>query len=137
MRFTIRAMTEPDAMAVAGWHYPGEYAFYDFEADPSDLGDLLDPAGWGDPYFAADGDDGSLAGFFQLVRADRVLDIGLGLRPDLVGRGAGAASSTVGSASPPNGSNPSRSPSRWRPSTSERSPCMSGLGSGRSSASTT
>lgn len=91
MQFTVRAMTEADAAAVAGWHYEGEYAFYDFEADPDDLAELLDPARRGDNYFAVDEDGGgALAGFFQFVRTGTVVDLGLGLRPDLVGRGLGA-----------------------------------------------
>ena len=50
--FAIRAMTEADANAVAGWRYPGEYAFYDWTRDPDDLAELLDPAGWGRRYSA-------------------------------------------------------------------------------------
>ena len=84
-------MLEADAAAVAAWHYDDGYAFYDFEADPNDLAELLDPAGWGDTYYAADGDDGTLAGFFQLVRVASVVDVGLGLHPRLVGQGLGAA----------------------------------------------
>jgi hypothetical protein len=33
VQFEVRAMLEADAAAVAGWHYDGQYAFYDFEAD--------------------------------------------------------------------------------------------------------
>ena len=84
-------MVEADATAVAAWHYKDEYAFYDFEADADDLAELLDPAGWGDTYYAADGDDGALAGFFQFVRQTEVVDVGLGLHPQLVGHGLGAS----------------------------------------------
>ncbi len=88
--FAIRAMTEADANAVAGWRYPGEYAFYDWTQDPGDLAELLDPAGWGRRYFAVDA-DGRLAGFFAFKVQGEVADIGLGLRPDLTGKGHGAA----------------------------------------------
>jgi hypothetical protein len=47
-------MTATDAHAVAAWRYPGEYSFYDADADPDDLAELLDPAEWGQQYFAAD-----------------------------------------------------------------------------------
>ena len=90
MRFAFRAMTEGDARAVAGWRYPGEYAFYDADQDPRDLAELLDPARWGREYFAVDG-DGELAGFFVVKRRDGAKEIGLGLRPDLTGRGLGLA----------------------------------------------
>lgn len=84
-------MLEADAAAVAGWHYDDQYAFYDFDADATDLAELLDPVGWGDTYYAADGDDGVLAGFFQFVRLANVVDLGLGLHPRLVGHGLGSA----------------------------------------------
>ena len=83
-------MTEADATAVAGWRYPGEYAFYDWTRDPGDLAELLDPAEWGRRYFAADA-EGALAGFFVFKVRDDVADVGLGLRPDLTGQGHGAA----------------------------------------------
>ncbi len=89
MRYTIRAMTEPDARAVAAWRYPGEYAFYDLDADPGDLAELLDPARWGREYFAADDEAGRLAGFFVFKRLGDAIDVGLGLRPHLTGRGLG------------------------------------------------
>ena len=87
--FLIRPMTAADAHAVAGWRYPGIYAFYDADGDPADLAELLDPAGWGTRYFAADA-GGELAGHlvFKLA-ADGIAEIGLGLRPDLTGRGLG------------------------------------------------
>lgn len=47
-------MTAADAHAIAAWRYPGEYSFYDADADRDDLAELLDPAGWGQQYFAAD-----------------------------------------------------------------------------------
>ncbi|HEV2258581.1 MAG TPA: GNAT family protein [Streptosporangiaceae bacterium] len=90
--FAIRAMTAADAHAVAAWRYPGEYSFYDADADPDDLAELLDPAGWGQRYFAADEiARRELAGFLEVKLTGRVAEIGLGLRPDLTGHGAGEA----------------------------------------------
>jgi [ribosomal protein S18]-alanine N-acetyltransferase len=89
MRYAIRTMTAGDARDIAAWRYPEPYAFYDSDRDPGDLVELLDPAGWGVRYFAAD-DDVRLAGFFVFKVADDVVEIGLGLRPDLTGRGLGA-----------------------------------------------
>jgi len=45
--FAVAPMTEADARAVAGWRYPGPYAFYDADQDPDDLAELLDPSEWG------------------------------------------------------------------------------------------
>jgi ribosomal-protein-alanine N-acetyltransferase len=90
-RFAIRPMTERDARAIAEWRYPGEYAFYDADADPRDLAELLDATRWGREYFAADGEDGALAGFWVVKPRGAFKEIGLGLRPDLTGRGLGSA----------------------------------------------
>jgi ribosomal-protein-alanine N-acetyltransferase len=88
--FAIRAMTAEDAEAIAAWRYPGPYAFYDWDQDPGDLAELLDPAEWGRRYFAADA-EGELAGFFVFKRHETGTEVGLGLRPDLTGRGLGAS----------------------------------------------
>ncbi|HVF80010.1 MAG TPA: GNAT family protein, partial [Solirubrobacteraceae bacterium] len=83
-------MTAADAHAVAGWRYPGQYAFYDADADPDDLAALLDPAGWGTRYFAVDA-GGELVGHVAFKLEDGIAEIGLGLRPSLTGRGHGLA----------------------------------------------
>jgi ribosomal-protein-alanine N-acetyltransferase len=90
-RFAIRAMTAADAGEIAAWRYPEPYSFYDSDRDPDDLAVLLDPAGWGSRYFAGDDEQGRLAGFFQFTATDEVVEIGLGLRPELTGHGLGAA----------------------------------------------
>jgi ribosomal-protein-alanine N-acetyltransferase len=88
--FTIRPMTAADAHAVAAWRYPGEYSFYNADADADDLAELLDPAEWGQRYFAADETaHHELAGFLEVKLTGPVAEIGLGLRPDLTGHGAG------------------------------------------------
>ena len=88
--FAIRPMTATDAHAVAAWRYRGEYSFYDADADPDDLAELLDPSEWGQRYFAADELDAhTLAGFMVVKLTGTVAEIGLGLRPDLTGRGQG------------------------------------------------
>jgi [ribosomal protein S18]-alanine N-acetyltransferase len=52
---------------------------------------LLDPAEWGVRYFAVDGDDQQLVGFFVFKAVSEDVEIGLGLRPDLTGGGLGGA----------------------------------------------
>lgn len=86
MRFAFRGMTPADAQVIAGWRYPPPYDFYDADADPDDLAELLSAP---DSYFAAIGEDGEIAGFLQIKTEQPVAEIGLGLRPDLTGRGAG------------------------------------------------
>ena len=54
------------------------------------LAELLDPAGWGKSYFAADELAAhTLAGLLVVKLTGRVAEIGLGLRPDLTGHGLG------------------------------------------------
>ena len=90
MRFDIEPLTQSDAETIATWHYEGEFAFYDAEADPEDLAELLDPALRGDSMFAVRDGTRELIGFFAFQITDGLVDFGLGLRPDLTGRGLGA-----------------------------------------------
>ena len=84
---TIRPMTQADAVAIAAWRYPGEYVFYNADADPADLDELLHRRG--DQRFAAVMPSGELVGHYQLKPADDSVELGLGLRPDLTGQGLG------------------------------------------------
>jgi [ribosomal protein S18]-alanine N-acetyltransferase len=83
-------MSQEDAITIATWRYPPPYDFYDADADRDDLAELLDPRrrdGW---YFSAWA-DGGLIGHAQVSVADASANIGLGLRPDLTGRGLGSS----------------------------------------------
>ncbi|MGZ4382348.1 MAG: GNAT family N-acetyltransferase [Gaiellaceae bacterium] len=80
-------MTQADALAIAAWRYPGEYAFYDADADPADLDELLHNRG--DQRFAAVTPSGELVGHYQLKPAEDSVELGLGLRPDLTGQSLG------------------------------------------------
>src|SRR3954447_23285918 len=85
-------LTQADAEAIAGWHYPEPFSFYDWTEDPDDLAELLDPALRGDAYFGVLDAAGGLIGYFSFKpKEDRALEIGVGLRPDLTGRGLGAS----------------------------------------------
>jgi [ribosomal protein S18]-alanine N-acetyltransferase len=99
MRFSFHPITEAEARAVCGWRYPPPYAVYN--ASISSVPSLLDPA---NHYHAAVDEQGELVGFAcfgpdarvpgeldQEDADDGVLDVGLGLRPDLTGRGLGPA----------------------------------------------
>ncbi len=100
MRFTFRLMDEADARAIQSWHYEGEYAVYNFEAENDDISELLDRRS---PHYAARSEQGELVGFFAfgtsaaisgpqepgIYSPDGSVLIGLGLRPDLTGQGIG------------------------------------------------
>ena len=89
--FRFTQMTQEEAEAVAAWHYPEPYAFYDWTADADDLRELLDPALRGEAYWAARDEAEALVGYFSFKPKDDAVEIGLGLHPDLTGQGLGAA----------------------------------------------
>jgi ribosomal-protein-alanine N-acetyltransferase len=85
-------MEQEDAEAVAGWRYPEPFSFYDWSADEDDLAELLSPARRRDAYFVVDDEAGDVVGHFSFKWKEAgLLEIGLGLRPDLTGRGLGVA----------------------------------------------
>ena len=95
---TVGGFTLDDAHTVAAWRYPPPYGVYDVSEDPSWQAEIFDPERWGISYFAADDDQThDLAGFLELVASERgsgdwvgsEVEVGLGLRPDLTGRGIG------------------------------------------------
>jgi ribosomal-protein-alanine N-acetyltransferase len=91
VQLEITAMSQADAVAIAAWHYPPPYSFYDWTADVEDAALLLDEQSREGRFFSALDVNGELAGFFEFqVKGDDVI-IGLGLRPDLTGRGLGHA----------------------------------------------
>ena len=65
------------------------YSFYDMTADLVDYREFVDEGlrNANDHYQAMAG--GGLAGFFCVVQDGPAIEIGLGLRPDLCGKGAG------------------------------------------------
>ena len=100
MEFTIRAFTGADADEVATWRYPAPYDAYDLTEDPSLDGEMRESERWGATWFAADdAATGTLAGFLELVASESETDggtrveveVGLGLRPDLTGKGIGSS----------------------------------------------
>lgn len=91
-------MTEPLAKAITTWIYPAPYDLYNMDDDEETLDELLDGS-----YYASINEEGELIGFICIGDAARVaggylagiygneqvMDIGLGMRPDLTGRGQG------------------------------------------------
>ena len=67
---------------VMQWHYEPPYDFYDIAADPFDHPERL-------KYVC--GDDGRVEAFWDFIVDGDTVELGIGLRPDLVGRGLGSA----------------------------------------------
>jgi ribosomal-protein-alanine N-acetyltransferase len=82
-------MNEQDAHVIARWHYPDPYTFYDADQDPGDLAELLNPQSWQEIYHSVLDEQNELIGFFTYKRDEGFTEIGLGLRPDLTGKGIG------------------------------------------------
>lgn len=76
----IAPMTPDDFADYEQWHYQPPYDFYDSDQEP-----VLNP----ERYFAVRDDAGALIGFLYFEPKDDVLEYGLGLRPDLTGKGLG------------------------------------------------
>jgi [ribosomal protein S18]-alanine N-acetyltransferase len=84
-------MSQPEALVIAAWHYEPPYSFYDWTADADDLAELLGKEAREGKYFSAAGADEELVGWFAFSCEADCVDFGLGLRPDLTGRGFGLA----------------------------------------------
>ncbi len=95
--YVFRPLDEENAREIVRWHYEAPYDFYDVVNDPDDLAELLDPERRQGYYAVLSGDE--LVGFFCFGAEARVpsghyseggaVDVGLGLRPDLTGKGLG------------------------------------------------
>jgi RimJ/RimL family protein N-acetyltransferase len=98
LRFTLKPITRDDAQAISRWRYDGPYAVYN--GDPTSVDSLLEPRF---SYHSVYDERQDLVGYFCFGEDARVpagrrlgvyereaaLDIGLGMRPDLTGRGLG------------------------------------------------
>jgi len=76
----IQPMTVEDFAEWSTWRYDPPYDFYDTDVDP-----VTNP----ERFFAARDEGDAFVGFYYFEQKDDVLEYGLGLRPDLTGRGLG------------------------------------------------
>lgn len=98
MQYQISVMDEETAAGIINWHYDPPYSLYNLDGDESEIESMLD--GY---HFAVHTAQAGLVGFFcfglsaqvpggrarGIYGGKRVLDIGLGMRPDLTGKGFG------------------------------------------------
>ncbi len=99
----ITPMTRAYAVAICGWEYEAPYAVYNLHQNEDTLEELTN----GDYYACLDPND-ILLGFFCFGKSARIstaepdaykpgmLDIGLGMKPSLCGKGKGYAFMTAG-----------------------------------------
>ena len=80
MKLTIQSASSATFEDMAAWRYESPHDFYDGDVEP-----ILNP----ERYYEALDDQGSLVGFYYFEEKGDALEIGLGLRPKLAGRGLG------------------------------------------------
>ncbi|MBS4538469.1 GNAT family N-acetyltransferase [Clostridium sp. D2Q-11] len=89
MSYIFKPMRIQEAEEIVNWHYAGDYSFYDMKSDKEDLDEFLEPSNWEDTYFTVYKDK-ELIGFFSFNRmVDETVEIGLGIKPSLTGKGLG------------------------------------------------
>jgi RimJ/RimL family protein N-acetyltransferase len=76
----IEPATEETFEEIVAWRYPPPYDFYDGDVDP-----VTNP----ERFFEARDTDGRIVGFYYFEQRGDEVEYGLGLRPDLTGRGRG------------------------------------------------
>jgi RimJ/RimL family protein N-acetyltransferase len=84
----VEEWCEAHAREVESWHYEPPYDFYDRASHPNDAAEMRDPARR-EQFRAVLGDDGRLDAFWYFKPDEESVEVGLGLRPDLTGRGLG------------------------------------------------
>ena len=79
-------LTVEHAEQISAWQYEFPYEWYDTSNDPRKV-ELFAHPQRRDSLRGVVGDDGELVGFFNFVREGEEVRLGLGMRPDLTGRG--------------------------------------------------
>lgn len=98
MKYNIGQMTHKQAIEITTWKYEGDYSIYNMDNSEEEIQELLNGT-----YYSAIDEQNNLFGFYCFgssaqvpigrelgaYDASDVLDIGLGMRPYLCGRGMG------------------------------------------------
>jgi ribosomal-protein-alanine N-acetyltransferase len=85
----VEEWTESHAREVARWRYEPPYDFYDLASDPDDAAAMSDPGRFGHYRAVLEDGDEKLGAFWYFDWHGDVVEVGIGLRPDLTGRGRG------------------------------------------------
>jgi [ribosomal protein S18]-alanine N-acetyltransferase len=97
MVFRYIPMNKDYAEEIAyNWKYDGQYSFYNMTEDEEDLQEFLNPKNWAYKVYAALDEYDQLVGFFQYDIKNLQLEIGLGLKPELTGKGIGGSFVSAG-----------------------------------------
>lgn len=89
MNIKIDKLSQQNAEKIADdWKYDGEYSFYDMTEDIEDYEEIISPLLRENNYFQVIRND-ELFGFFVLEQTENIVDMGVGLKPELTGNGLG------------------------------------------------
>lgn len=83
----IRKMNQHEAIEISNWHYEGVYKFYNLEEDLEDFDEFMNEETRQTTFSVYE--DSKLIGFFSYQKIDHEISIGLGLKPELTGKGKG------------------------------------------------
>lgn len=90
MELTNRFLTDTDKREICAWHYEGEYALYDlppYEKMKAQGCAFFNPER--ERNYRGFFDGGKLVGFVNILEEEREVFIGIGVAPNLCGRGYG------------------------------------------------
>lgn len=86
----ISILNQENAETIANdWHYPEPYDFYDMANDQDDYEELIRSNRRKEYYYQIESDHQVIAFFGIFPLSDISIELGLGLRPDLTGKGLG------------------------------------------------
>lgn len=92
----ISTLSQENAETIANdWHYPKPYDFYDMINDEEDYQELITPEYRKEHYYQIVSDTNLIAFFGIFPLSDIKIELGLGLRPNLTGKGFGQVIFTV------------------------------------------
>ncbi len=85
----IEPMNRDYALEYTKWEYASPYEFYN--TPPSGIGETMDEilGDSGMDYYSVLDEDGSLFGMYEYSFHGKIMEIGLGIRPELCGQGYG------------------------------------------------
>ena len=99
LKLEVKKLTQKDAIDILSWKYEKPYDFYNAMLTPDAMLELLGPS-----YYAVKNEQNQLVGFFCSGKAARTeagyavdaysedcIDIGIGMKPELTGKGYGTA----------------------------------------------
>src|SRR5215468_2088040 len=89
MSYTFVPLRLRDALAAGRWRYERPYAIYDFDLTALLLTALLQRLLYQHVFYSALDERGALVGLFTFTRTGDTVEVGLGMRPDLTGKGHG------------------------------------------------